>query len=163
MKIGVVSDTHSRAIPKELISDFKDVELIVHAGDFCSFEDFKIFSSLKEIKAVSGNMDELKLCQTLPKKIIFQWNGFSIGVYHGHGLANKVLDSVKEEFKKDKVDAIIFGHSHVPFNERIGDILYFNPGSPNDLVIAPFCSYGFLEIVNNKLFGRIIKIKNKHG
>ena len=42
MKIGIVSDTHSMAIPQQLLDDFKGVDLIIHTGDFCSSDDFKI-------------------------------------------------------------------------------------------------------------------------
>jgi len=159
MKIGVVSDTHSRAIPRQLFDDFKDVDLIIHAGDFCTQEDLKKFTSLKEVKAVYGNMDESKLCAKLPEKSIFEWNGFSIGLFHGEGPPQKVINFVKERFKKDKVDVIVFGHSHQAFNEVIDGTLYFNPGSPNDTIFAPFCSYGILKVKDRRIVGEIIKVK----
>jgi putative phosphoesterase len=58
MKIGVVSDTHSRKIPLQLLDELKAVDFIIHAGDFCSVNDLQIFKRLKEVKAVYGNMDE---------------------------------------------------------------------------------------------------------
>ena len=45
-------------------------------------------------------------------------------------------------------------------NEKINGILYFNPGSPTDLVIAPYRSYGILEIKDNDVVGKIIKLKD---
>jgi len=62
-----------------------------------------------------------------------------------------------ESFKNDRVDLVIFGHSHKAFNEKRGDILYFNPGSPTDQIFSPFNSYGIIEI-NDKIEARIIKI-----
>ena len=32
MKIGVISDTHSKKIPDQVLSDFKEVDLIVQIG-----------------------------------------------------------------------------------------------------------------------------------
>ena len=52
MKIGVVADTHSLALPKQMLDDFKNVDLIIHAGDFCSM---KVIEKLKKIKEVAIN------------------------------------------------------------------------------------------------------------
>ncbi len=163
MKIGIISDTHSYVVPQQVIDDFKAVDLIVHAGDFCSAADLRIFTKIKKVHAVFGNMDGLELRQILPERDIFEVEGLKIGLYHGHGPSGKVLDSVKAEFKKDKVDVVIFGHSHQPFNEKINSVLYFNPGSPSDIVRAPYCSYGILEINNGKVSGKIIKVEGYHG
>ena len=161
MRIGVVSDTHSREIPHQLADVFSKVDLIVHAGDICSVEDLEFFSRIKEVVAVCGNMDDENLCCKLPKRRIFQVGKISIGLCHGRGPAKRVVDYVKEEFKEDKVDVVIFGHSHRAFNEKIGDVLYFNPGSLTDKISAPCCSYGILEIgENNNITGKIIKIED---
>ena len=159
MKIGVVADTHSKNLPKQMIEDFKGVDLIVHAGDFCSLGDLERFKTIKEVKAVHGNMDEHALRKLLPRRQIFKLGNFTIGVFHGEGARNQVLDTVKAEFKNDKVDVAIFGHSHHALNEMAGDVLYFNPGSPNDTIFAPYCSYGILDLSGDKITGQIIKIK----
>jgi len=62
-----------------------------------------------------------------------------------------------EAFKNDKVDLIIFGHSHCGLNEKKGGILFFNPGSATDKVFAPYNSYGIIEI-NDKIKATIIRI-----
>ena len=160
MKIGVISDTHSYAMPQQLLNDFKNVDLIVHAGDFCSVNDLKYFEQIKEVRAVFGNMDGLEVRQMLPERDVFEVDGLTIGLWHGHGAANKVLDIVKKEFKKDKVDIVIFGHSHQPMSEVINNVLYFNPGSPSDIVHSPYCSYGILDIEGGKVSGKIVKIED---
>ena len=159
MKIGVVADTHSQEVPKQLWDDFEDMDCIVHAGDFCTWDDYQKFKDKKELKAVLGNLDDAKLKKVLPQKLIFKLGGFSFGVYHGEGPAQKVLDFAKAKFEKDKVDAVIFGHSHIPLNLTIGGVLYFNPGSPCDTICAPYCSYGVIEIENRTISGKIIKVK----
>ncbi len=158
MRIGVVSDTHSNKIPKVIFDDFKRVDLIIHAGDFCSLKDLKQWQAIKELKAVYGNMDEGPVRQILPERLIFSLDNFSFGVYHGSGPRATILESVKNQFRKEKLDIVIFGHSHQAFNEKMDDVLYFNPGSPNDTISAPYCSYGILELTNGKIFGKIIKI-----
>ena len=66
------------------------------------------------------------------------------------------MATVRKEFKQ--VDVIIFGHSHIPCNERIDGVLFFNPGSPTDKIFAPYNSYGMIEITGKNINARIIKI-----
>ncbi len=160
MKIGVVSDTHSKELPQQMIDDFKKVDLIIHAGDFCDKTVYDALAKIKEVKGVCGNMDDLDIYQRLAQREILQCGSFRIGVFHGGGAKEMLMDKVKAEFKNDKVDAIVFGHAHAPLNEKIGNVLYFNPGSPNDEVFAPFCSYGILEISDKGISGKIVKVKS---
>ena len=160
MKIGVVSDTHSHLLPKKMLDDFKAVDCVIHAGDFCSVQDLKVFQKLKEVYAVFGNMDGLELRQILPEREILEIGGIKIGLYHGHGSPEKVFDIVKMEFRKEEVDVVIFGHSHYPVNEVVGKVLYFNPGSPTDVIRAPYRSYGMLDIEDGKVSGKIINVED---
>ena len=158
MKIGVVSDTHSRALPKEMLIELSKMDLIIHAGDFCSLKDYHAFTKLKETKAVWGNMDDPDVRKTLPRKEIMEYDGVLIGLFHGEGPPRKLMDVLQKEFKKDKVDVVIFGHSHQPFNQKINGVLYFNPGSPNDTISSPYCSFGVLDINNGEVNAKIVKL-----
>lgn len=158
MKIAVISDTHSLTIPEKIIDDLKKADLIVHAGDFCLLKDVKQFAKMKEFKAVYGNMDDQLVRKKLPEKLIFDIEGFKIGVYHGDGAPKGMIDRIKAKFAQDKVDVIIFGHSHVPMNEKVGDILFFNPGSLTDTIRAPYRSYGILQIQSGKIVGKVMKV-----
>ena len=158
MNIGIVSDTHSNPIPKEVLTAFKKVDFIIHAGDFCDEETLAIFKKIKVVKGVWGNMDPSKLRKIFPAKQLVRCGKFTIGVYHGEGPGSKVLDRVRQEFKKAKVNAVVFGHSHEAFNGTIDGVLYFNPGSPNDTISASYCSYGILEVTDEGIKGKIIKL-----
>jgi putative phosphoesterase len=37
-------------------------------------------------------------------------------------------DSLKDRITREEPDVVIFGHTHKPFSETIGNVLYFNPG-----------------------------------
>ncbi len=158
MKIGVTSDTHSRDLPPQMLKDFETVDFIVHAGDFCSGSDLKKLQAIKEVQGVYGNMDGPDIHTIFPRKQVLKLGLFKIGLFHGEGPPQMILDRVKAEFAKEKVDCIVFGHSHRPFNERISGVLYFNPGSPNDTVFAPYCSYGILEISKEGIKGKVVKV-----
>ncbi|MBI4309518.1 MAG: metallophosphoesterase family protein [Candidatus Omnitrophica bacterium] len=158
MILGIVSDTHSLVLPQKLFDGLKGVDLIVHAGDLCDADVLKVFKAIAPVKAVQGNMDDATLKRKLPLKELFEAQGCKIGVCHGHGLGRDALENVKEQFKNDAVDLAVFGHSHQPFNQKIGATLYFNPGSPNDAVRAPYFSYGLIEIAKGRIKPAIVKI-----
>lgn len=159
MKIGVVSDTHSLLIPPEAINALNKMDMIIHAGDFCTPRDVETFSRLKDFKGVYGNMDGADVRKLLPRREILKIDGVTIGIFHGEGPREGILDTVRNAFKDRKLDVVVFGHSHQPFNKLIDGTLYFNPGSPNDMVRAPYRSYGILEIRSGTCTGKIVKLK----
>lgn len=160
MRIGVVSDTHSKPLPGQMLEDFRTVDLIIHAGDFCEVADYEVLSKIKEVRGVQGNMDCPAIRKIFPRRQVFSCGGVHIGLYHGEGPPKTLMEKVQGEFKNDNVDVVIFGHSHQSLNEKNGDVLYFNPGSPNDKVFAPYCSYGILDISEKGIIGKIIKVKD---
>ena len=159
MKLIVTSDTHSEILPQVLLDDIVRADLLVHVGDFCDLDVYNHLKGLKVIRAVYGNMDGLDLRGILPRKAIFKCEQVVIGLFHGEGGSDKMLERVKASFLRDKVDVVVFGHSHQAFNQVLDGVLYFNPGSPTDLIRAPFRSYGILDINGNKVKGTIVKIK----
>jgi len=162
IRIGVISDTHLTGrgdeLPAEVLEAFKAVDMIIHAGDILEFSLLeKLKGVCSNVKAVWGNMDPEETREKLPQKEIIKVGNYKIGIAHGYGHPAGLAATLEKIFKNDGVDVIIFGHSHAPFNEKKGKILFFNPGSLTDKVFAPFNSYGILE-VNDNVEGRIIKI-----
>lgn len=158
MIIGVLSDTHSLILPPKMLEAFKGMDLIIHSGDIADESVLKTLKAIAPVKAVQGNVDDGVLRRKLPLREIFEAEGVRIGVYHGHGSGRNALANVQAQFKDQPLDIAIFGHSHQPMNEKIGPTIYFNPGSPNDTVRAPYRSYGRLEITNGRLKASIIKL-----
>lgn len=162
MRIAVIADTHiperAKAIPPGVLKEIKEADMVIHAGDFT---DVKVLEDLrracKELRAVWGNMDSQELKAMLPQKDIIKFGRYKIGLMHGYGNPAYLLDSLKQEFKNDNVDLVIFGHSHRPFSEKIDGVWYFNPGSLTDDIFTPYKSYGMIEI-NDRIQARIIKI-----
>jgi hypothetical protein len=162
IKITVISDTHipvnAKVIPKEVLNSAKVSDMVIHAGDLADLEVLaQLKAACKNVIAVRGNMDSLEVKNKLPEKEIIDVQNFKIGVMHGFGPPDKLIDIMKQSFKSDKVDVIIFGHSHKPFNENVNGILFFNPGSVTDKFFAPYNSYGIIEI-NDEIKARIVKI-----
>jgi putative phosphoesterase len=159
MKIGVISDTHipdaAVSLPSEIFRAFSDVDMILHAGDILEMAVIEELSELAEVRAVRGNMDHYSRAYGLPEAATIEVAGFHIGLTHGGGGPAGLARRVREQF--DNVDCIVFGHSHRPSSEMLGDVLMFNPGSPTDRRFAPYRSYGILE-VGDTITGRIIRI-----
>jgi len=162
MKIGVISDTHipqaAKDIPAMVLRDFKSVDAILHCGDILDKGIIDKLSGLcKNIHVVAGNMDSPEVKEKFPSKKIIKIAGMSIGMIHGQGAPSALLEMVMDSFKQDKVNIIVFGHSHSPFCSYCGDVLFFNPGSPTDKIFSPYNSYGIIEI-SHSINARIIRI-----
>ncbi len=147
--IYVISDTHvpkrMRGIPPEFIQKIKDDDLIIHAGDFTELEVYLNLERLAPVYAVCGNMDSSQIKEVLPYKKRFEVSGFRIGLIHGFGSPLDLVQRIKGEFR-EKLDLIIFGHTHSPFSLRQGGTLFFNPGSLSGNIYTSQGSYGILHL-----------------
>jgi putative phosphoesterase len=161
MRILVLSDTHvprmAKNIPMAVYDEAKNCDLVLHAGDFTEIGVFERLKKLSKIVAVCGNMDSKELTAILKPKETIELKGFKIGLIHGSGSPDGLIERIYEEFKNDKVDCIIFGHSHHAMNETYKNVLFLNPGSPTDKVFAKYNSYGIIEI-SDKIKADIIKL-----
>lgn len=163
MRIGVISDTHiPRAcpnLPPKIVEAFKSVDMILHAGDLVEIKVLRDLEKLAKTVAVYGNMDDAEARRQLRDREIIKAGGFTIGLIHGCGPTINIIDRVQKEFP-EKVDVIVFGHSHTPVNVVKNGTLFFNPGSPTDKIFAKFNSYGILTVAN-EIKGEIIRIDGK--
>jgi len=146
IRLGVLSDTHLASVNNDfkriVKSAFRDVDMILHAGDMTSAEVLDYLSNW-DIRAVRGNMDDFKLKALLPDKRIEEIEGVRIGIMHGRGGPEGIEELVLSEF--EEVDLIVFGHSHVPLNSAKKGVRLFNPGSPRGGYSRPG-SVGIIEI-----------------
>jgi putative phosphoesterase len=94
---------------------------------------------LNDVKAVHGNMDSRELKSVLPIKEIVETKDKRIGITHGSGAPWRIEERVRKVFESDRIDIIVYGHSHRPQNKVINDVLFFNPGKAAD-------SFGILTI-----------------
>ncbi len=162
MRIGVISDTHIPSVtdrlPERVFAEFRGADLILHAGDMVSLSVLEALEKLTKVEAVCGNMDHLDVCSTLPAKRIIEAGKFRIGLTHGFGAPNGLVEWVKDQFIGDKVDAIVFGHSHHAMNEVIDGVLFFNPGTATDRRFSHELSIGMLEVDDTSITGTIIPL-----
>ncbi len=135
IKIIVVGDTHVLAFKKislEIVTAMRNADYVVHVGDYTSKNVLDGLLKLKDqrFKGVYGNADPLDIQNELTSTEIFEILGKRIGITHpAVGGSDKLTRKrVLSEFKEFNVDAILYGHTHVPLLEFQGDILLVNPG-----------------------------------
>jgi putative phosphoesterase len=81
---------------------------------------------------------------TLPIKREVVVGRYRIGVVHILGSTEKRVQNARLEFPQARV--VIFGHSHIPYNQEHDGQLLFNPGSATDRRSQAACSLGMLTI-----------------
>lgn len=149
MKIGVISDTHikdpDRLLPNEVFEIFEGVDLIIHAGDIQVEEVLIQLEAIAPVHAVAGNNDGYDILRKHGARKIITAGGKKIGITHGVSRGKTYMNAYSEFFD-DAVDCIVYGHSHIPHNEVIYDILFFNPGSATQKRFQPKHSVGVLYI-----------------
>ncbi len=146
-RIGVISDTHVphfKQVPAVIWQHFAGVELIIHAGDLSILAVISELETIAPVVAVQGNIEQEEVVLKLPIKREIVIGGCRIGIVHILGDAKSHARVARQEFPLARV--VIFGHSHIPYNQEHDGQLLFNPGSATDRRRQPACSLGLLHI-----------------
>lgn len=143
---------HGRELPAALREGLRGVDIIVHCGDMVDAMAIPLFEAIAPLEAVAGNNDPAELQHRFGKRKVLQFGEVRIGVAHGHeGSGRSTLARAQKAFTNDSVDAILFGHSHVPYCVLHEGVLLFNPGSPTDRRRQREYSYGIIRITGKNL------------
>jgi putative phosphoesterase len=149
MIIGVIADTHlyqrAAALPPFVEEVFRDAAHILHAGDIVGADVIARLAKWAPVTAVAGNLDPPEAHKKYGDKKIVTLGGYRFGLCHGEGKGGKAADRALGRFQGERVDCIVFGHSHIPYCAYSGDILLFNPGSPTDKRRSRHYSVGLIE------------------
>ena len=133
MLIGLISDIHipdrMKELPEKVFEAFKDVEMILHAGDVTSQEVIEKLEEIAPVTAIQGNTDRI-VGLDLPKTAVVEAEELKIGVIHGEVYPRADTQQLHYLAKQLDVDILVSGHSHQPKVEKVEDVLLINPGSP---------------------------------
>ncbi|MFA7468043.1 MAG: metallophosphoesterase [Desulfotomaculaceae bacterium] len=157
MRVGVISDTHGAV--KEAaraVQQMGNIDALIHAGDFY-VDALYLKSELKvPVYAVVGNCD---YPSDGPDELTITLDGHRVIITHGHLQRVKCgLQRLLYKAREDKVEAVVFGHTHVPLNLKENNILLFNPGSPFNPLPGHIAGYGILEIDKQGIKGRLLSL-----
>lgn len=162
-RIGVLADTHIhelKEITPTLLEHLKSMDLVIHLGDFVSMELVDYFKSFNNFYGVAGNHDPHPIKAILHRSDVIEVNGKRLGLLHGYWCPLFCDHRSMSRFRNERVDAILYGHTHVIRNEVKDSVLWFNPGSAAALWPAPWITYGVLE-VGESITGKIVSIAGK--
>lgn len=139
-RIGIIADTHGLVHPR--VADvFANVDHIVHAGDIGGAHVLRALRAVAPVTSVDGNNDDA----TGEEIVRVEIAGLRILLTHILPRPSKPAKRVIDSLRRMQTDVVIFGHSHLPHNERIDGVLYFNPASAGPRRFDYPVSVGLLE------------------
>jgi putative phosphoesterase len=160
-RIGVIADTHiyagsRRQIPDQVIDLFQRarIDLLIHLGDANTRSVLEDLAHIAPLIAVHGNNDDDELSVILPEKTRFCVGTHRFGLLHGH--AGRSARQVAAETYSGKVDCVLFGHSHQPLIEQVGDLVMFNPGSATDRRWHDHFGIGIIDVSTARIAPELI-------
>ena len=172
MLIGLISDTHIRVpgshaplsqlatstLPPQVRDAFRDVDLILHAGDIYTLPILAELEKIAPLLASEGDDDpfdttidrRVKPAQTITVDGVTIWMS-----HYGEWI---------EDSTKKSPDIVVYGHTHRSNLEEYNGAIRINPGSPT------FPSYeyvlgtvGFISIASGKVDTRIMQLEGTIG
>ncbi len=162
MHVALVSDTHlprfGRSLPQPLLEGFAahGVDHILHAGDWTEALAVDLFEAVAPIDGVAGNNDGPAIRRRFSEQRIVELAGVRIGLTHGHlGPGRTTPERAQRAFEgEESLAAIVFGHSHAPFLQRLpSGIWLVNPGSPTDRRAQPAYSWALMTLDVGRIVG----------
>jgi putative phosphoesterase len=148
--VGILSDTHGLLRP-EVITSFKGVDLILHAGDVGDPEVMDGLESLAPLVVVRGNMDYGSWADQLPVSRSLCIAKTNLFLIHD-------LELIEPQFELKHYQVIITGHTHRPLIEKQGNVLFFNPGSAGHQRRGHAVTIGKLILYNGQLDAQLISL-----
>ncbi|MBZ4654623.1 MAG: hypothetical protein JG781_1980 [Peptococcaceae bacterium] len=127
MRFGIIGDTHGSikeiGDPRKI---FSQVQFLVHTGDH--WQDGLLIEKKWGIPvlAVKGNCDS----GPVPSEFVFDIEDTRFFVTHGNNYGVKAgLQRLFYRASEVGAHYCIFGHTHIPYCEKIETIVFLNPGS----------------------------------
>jgi len=154
--VAVLSDTHAphrwRGCPPAVSAVLEHCELILHAGDVCTAEVLEELSQWAPVQAVLGNNDGVDVQDWgAPETLQLTVAGLPVAMIHDSGPAAGRAARLRTLFPD--AGLVIFGHSHIPWDETVAGQRIFNPGSPTDRRRQPHGTMGLLDVRDGDLLG----------
>ena len=154
MKILVCSDSHGNVDNMVRAVERSQPQLVIHLGD--GWRDAeklaRLFPDLP-VEQVPGNCD---LRPGTPGERVLCLEDRRILLCHGHAYGVKQsLLPLALAAEEQRVDAVLFGHTHRALYDRRGELTILNPGSIGDYVQP---SYGVLWLRREGITADLLRL-----
>ena len=155
MRIGLIADTHLPSTIREpwpeVATAFRDVELILHAGDIVTSGVLDWLERIAPVLAALGNNDfDLDDPRVKPTHTL-DVEGWRIGMLHD------VTSGIRFE---SPVDVLVSGHTHYERLALLDGVVYANSGSPTlpHHLSTRLGTVGVIEVDAERLSARIVRL-----
>ncbi len=153
MLVGVISDTHGLLRP-EALAALRGSDHLLHAGDIGGEEVLADLRALAPVTAVAGNVDGFR-CGDARETARVELDGVRFFLTHILDRPRRPRPEVQVELLRERADVVVFGHSHLPHDEVLSGVRYFNPASAGPRRFDYPVSVGLLEIRR----GRVVRAR----
>jgi len=144
-RIFVLADTHNR-LPERVTEIAKSADEIWHLGDVCAESVLDELRGIRPgVTVVRGNCDSNL---DWPLVVDLVRGGLKFRLQH-----------IPPDDLPDDVDVVLHGHTHVPRNERRGNILFLNPGCVTRANQGAPPSVAWLEIAAGKMNWKLLPLR----
>lgn len=151
LRIGLISDTHGLLRP-QAEAFLAGSDFIVHAGDVGNMQILESLAALAPLTVVRGNTDSGAWAQRLPYTDCLAAAGLRL--YAIHDLSDLPIDPLEE-----RIDVVVYGHSHQPRVETRNNVLYVNPGSAGPRRFRLPIAAGELLLDGGRVSARIVDLE----
>lgn len=159
MRIGIISDTHGQLHPA-VAEHFAGVDHIIHAGDIGDSTILDRLRAIAPVTAVAGNIDGFS-CDDAGLEARVGLGGLEFYVLHILDRPARPSKQFLEAMSKKSADVVIFGHSHLPHNEKRGGHWFFNPASSGPRRFDYPRSVGIFELLRGAWSARHIPLDER--
>ncbi|MGH7532177.1 MAG: metallophosphoesterase family protein [Gemmatimonadales bacterium] len=144
MRLGIISDTHGLLRP-EVFEVFREVDLILHAGDIGELDLLTELEAIAPVIAVWGNTDGMDVRARVPEKVERRIDGLDFLLIHGHQVGSPTPEKLHAAYPEAEV--IIYGHTHRPLLVNVDVVVtVMNPGGAGAPRFDLLPSVGIMEL-----------------
>ena len=155
MKLLILSDTHGNyPMAIRALEKAGRVDQIVHLGD--DIEDARIIETIigHQVIKVPGNCDPVAAEY---REFSMSIEGVNIFITHGDSYnVRKDLTKLYKKAVEKSAQLVMYGHTHIAAIEKIGDILFVNPGCLS--YNCQHISYAILTLAGGKVEAEVMPV-----
>jgi len=144
MLVGIISDTHGLLRP-EALAALRGADHLLHGGDIGGEEVLAALRKVAPLTAVAGNVDGFR-CGDARETARVELSGVRFYLTHILDRPQRPRPEVEAALRRERADVVVFGHSHLPHDEVVSGVRYFNPASAGPRRFDYPVSVGLLEV-----------------
>jgi putative phosphoesterase len=161
VRLAVLADTHvrdhgRRVLPPRAWEVLRGADAVLHAGDVVEPGLLDALRVIAPVHAVLGNNDHA-LRGVLPETLSATFGDVRIAMIHDAGPRQGREGRLRRRFPD--ADLVVFGHSHVPWNDAgIDGQWLLNPGSPTERRAQPHPTMATIDVADGRFHADVIEV-----